>query len=100
MARILILLALAFFLAYLAGKGMARLQSRFREFLKPPTAGRRMHGSELVACANCGVHVPQSRALEAPGGARPALAAARFFCSEDCRRQAQPVPEAVRTTSA
>jgi len=39
----------------------------------------------LVRCEECGVRVPQSRALPAPGGA--------VFCSEACRHRAGAGPE-------
>ncbi len=102
MTRVLILVALAFFVAYLAARGLARLQDSFREALSDPAGDRRKSGSELVACSVCGVHVPRSRALEAPGGggARPGVTASRFYCSEDCRRRAPSVAETMRTKSA
>jgi hypothetical protein len=35
---------------------------------------------EMVRCAACGTHVPNSRALKSAGGG------AAVFCSEECRR--------------
>ncbi len=100
MARFLILMALAFLIAYLAGRGLARLQDRFRELLNNPVSDRQKAASELVACSVCGVHVPQPQALEAPAAARPGITVPRFYCSEDCRRRASSVPDAMRAKSA
>ncbi len=102
MARLVVLAAVVLICAYLVARGWARLKSRLEEVLSESVAGRpRKHGSELVACATCGVHIPQSRALTPPaGGVRPALAAPRSYCSEDCRRRAADPPEVIRVKSA
>lgn len=97
-----IVLALGLTVAYLAARGLARLQDKLRELLTEPAAGQQKHGSMLVACSACGVHLPQSRALESLGGAtrRSSIAASRYYCSENCQRQAQSTPETIRTRSA
>ncbi len=102
MARLLVLLALALILAYLAARGMARLRSRLGELFAEPVAGHRRAGSQLVACSRCGIHIPQSRALAATsaGAGAPRVTAPRFYCSEDCRRAAKPGNEAIRSKSA
>ncbi len=45
-----------------------------------PRRGETKAISELVPCANCGVHVPRERALSGPGHAT--------YCSDACRSQA------------
>ena len=69
----LILLLLLGFLAYLVFKGLRRTASRRQEKAEKPLTPERM-----VACARCGVHLPESEALEGGDGKR--------FCSEEHRR--------------
>lgn len=68
----LILLLLLGFLAYLVFRGVRR-SARRQEQAEKPQAPERM-----VACARCGVHLPESEAIEGDGGRR--------FCSEEHRR--------------
>ena len=97
MARVLVLVALALFVAYLLTEGLTRLRGRLSELLSAGPANdtpaahrgrahRRRAAGELVACAACGVHVPRSRALQ---GSRSMLGdaggGARLYCSEGCR---------------
>jgi len=65
----LLLLIVAVFVVYFVVKGVTRKR---RERAAPPSPGETM-----VPCARCGVNLPRSEALEAPGG---------FFCSEEHRR--------------
>jgi hypothetical protein len=76
---------------------LSALLARLRIALSAPTpearrrsarsaAGTSRSAEHLVRCSACGVRVPQSRALPAPG-ARGATEGAAF-CSEACRRQA------------
>lgn len=73
MSKLILLLFLGF-LAYLIFKGFQRSASRRRadEHAERPHAPERM-----VACARCGVHLPESEAFNGPGGS---------FCSEEHRR--------------
>ena len=72
MSKLILLLVLGF-LAYLVFKGFQRAASRReRSADSPPTSER------MVACARCGVHLPESESLEGDAGGR--------FCSEEHRR--------------
>ena len=71
----LILLLCLGLLAYLAYKGF-RPSSRNNEQVPPQQGPERM-----VACARCGVHLPESEALEGDGGR---------FCSDEHRRLGAP----------
>lgn len=64
----LLLLVIAVAVIYFLVSGFARKRSRPSA---PPLA------ESMVACAQCGVNVPRSEALEGAG---------RFFCSEEHRR--------------
>jgi uncharacterized protein len=69
----LILLLLLGFLAYLVFKGLRRSASLRQEKAEKPQAPERM-----VACARCGVYLPESEAHDGGDGNR--------FCSEEHRR--------------
>jgi uncharacterized protein len=69
----LILLLFLGLLAYLVFKGITRKSER-RQADAPPASPERM-----VACAHCGVYLPESESLERDG---------RSFCSEEHRRLA------------
>ncbi|GIK11293.1 MAG: hypothetical protein BroJett001_33590 [Chloroflexota bacterium] len=71
MSKLILLLFLGF-LAYLVFKGYQRAASRRTGDSSRPKASERM-----VACAHCGVHLPESEALEGNGGR---------FCCEEHRR--------------
>lgn len=71
MSKLILLLFLGL-LAYLVLKGLQRAAARRGEQAKRPQAAERM-----VACARCGVHLPESEAIEGDGGR---------FCSEEHRR--------------
>lgn len=71
MSKLILLLFLGL-LAYLVFKGFQRAASRRNGDADRPKAPERM-----VACARCGVHLPESEALEGDGGR---------FCSEEHRR--------------
>ena len=70
MGKLILLLFLGL-LAYLAYKGF-RPSSRNNEQVPPQQGPERM-----VACARCGVHLPESEAVQTEG---------RHFCSEEHRR--------------
>jgi uncharacterized protein len=70
MSKLILLLFLGL-LAYFFYKGFKR-QSPERESEIPPRDAERM-----VSCARCGVHLPESEALESEG---------RRYCSEEHRR--------------
>lgn len=70
MSKLILLLILGL-LAYLVFKGITRA-SRSNRKDAPPRSPERM-----VVCAQCGVHLPESEALESEG---------RNFCSEEHRR--------------
>lgn len=72
MSKLILLLFLGF-LAYLLFKGLQRAAARRQGKAQPPLAPERM-----VACARCGVHLPESESLEGDAGGR--------FCSEEHRR--------------
>lgn len=96
MVRLLVLAFLFLALAYLAAGGLALVLGRRGDSSKPAAGVRRARsGSELVACAACGVHVPRSRAIEARRGS-PAI----LFCSDICRHRARPAAETLRRRSA
>ncbi len=101
MIRLLILVAVVVFFTYLAARGVARLRDRLEDLLSEPVVSRPKIGSELVACAACGVHVPQTRALTGKddAGNHSGFSAHRFFCSEECQRQGAP-PQSLRVRSA
>ncbi len=69
----LILLLILVFIAYLFYKGFRRAGSARVERGDPaqPVAER------MVACARCGVHLPESESLQSDDG---------YFCSEEHRR--------------
>ncbi|MBI3140270.1 MAG: hypothetical protein HYZ19_00230 [Rhodocyclales bacterium] len=71
----LILLLLLGLLAYLVLKALKRSGER-RDAKRPnqPSAER------MVACARCGVHLPESEAVESAG---------RHYCCEEHRRMAE-----------
>ena len=71
MSKLILLLFLGL-LAYLAFKGLQRSASRRRNGSDPARAPERM-----VTCVRCGVHLPESEAIEGDGGR---------FCSEEHRR--------------
>ena len=68
MGRIILLVVVAL-VAYLVIKALARSRRR-------PDAGHGMP-ERMVSCVRCGVHLPQSEALEEAGN---------FYCSEAHRR--------------
>ncbi len=72
MSKLILLLFLGL-VAYLVFKGITRSAAR-RQGDAPPAAPERM-----VACAHCGVYLPESESLERDG---------RRFCSEEHRRLA------------
>lgn len=74
MGKLILLLFLGL-LAYLAYKGFRR-SSRNNEQVSQQQGPERM-----VACARCGVHLPESEAVQAEG---------RHFCSEEHRRLGAP----------
>ena len=88
MTRLLVLLAVALYITYLAIEGLRRLRGKLNELLADPVP--RPQGDALVACATCGVHVPQQHAREAGGGTgkRSGFSTRRLYCSETCRRRA------------
>ena len=47
----------------------------------PPTPGEPVHKGVMVRDPVCGIHVPQSRALTAPGDDGDTV----YFCSDRCR---------------
>ena len=71
MSKLILLLFLGL-LAYLVFKGFQRNASRPRAGDDAARAPERM-----VACARCGVHLPESESFEGAGGR---------FCSEEHRR--------------
>lgn len=71
MSKLILLLFLGL-LAYLVFKGFQRAASRRRSDAERPMPPERM-----VTCTRCGVHLPESEALEGDGGP---------FCSEEHRR--------------
>ncbi len=71
MSKLILMLFLGL-LAYLVFKGFRRASTRRGEQARRPQAPERM-----VACARCGVHLPESEAIEGEGGR---------FCSEEHRR--------------
>jgi len=71
MSKLILLLFLGL-LAYLAFKGFQRSASRRRNDSDAARVPERM-----VACARCGVHLPESEALKGDG---------ERFCSEEHRR--------------
>ena len=75
MSKLILLLFLGF-LAYLLFKGLQRAAARRQGKAQPPPAPERM-----VACARCGVHLPESEAVQTEG---------RHFCSEEHRRLGAP----------
>jgi uncharacterized protein len=64
----LLLLVIAAAVIYFLLRGLARKRSR--PSAPPPS-------ESMVACAQCGINLPRSEALEGGG---------RFYCSEDHRR--------------
>ncbi len=72
MSKLILLLFLGV-LAFFFFKGFQRAAARRQGKAQRPEAPERM-----VACARCGVHLPESEALEADDGGR--------FCSEEHRR--------------
>jgi len=71
----LILLLFLGLVAYLVFKGITRSASRRRADAPP----RAPEPERMVACAHCGVHLPESESLERNG---------RRYCSEEHRRLA------------
>lgn len=71
MSKLILLLFLGL-VAYLVFKGIKRTAFRRRNDEEKPRAPERM-----VTCARCGVHLPESEAIEGDGGP---------FCSEEHRR--------------
>ena len=71
MSKLILLLVLGF-LAYLVFKGFRRTASRRERGEDSALAAERM-----VACARCGVHLPESEAIEGDG---------LRFCSDEHRR--------------
>lgn len=71
MSKLILLLVLGF-LAYLVFKGFQRTASR-----RERDEGSTRASERMVVCAHCGVHLPESEALEEGG---------RRFCSEEHRR--------------
>jgi uncharacterized protein len=71
MSKLILLLVLGF-LAYLVFKGFQRAAARRKRNEDGSPSSERM-----VACARCGVHLPESEAIEDDG---------RRFCSEEHRR--------------
>lgn len=101
MTRVLVLVAMALFVAYLLAEGLGRLRGRLGELLSamPANGGATGGGAEgersageLVACAACGIHVLRSRALAAAerrhGAALAGAGESRYYCSEVCRSRA------------
>ncbi len=92
----LVLLVVVLCAAYVVSQGLGRLRSKLGELLDVPTQRQQPGEKQLVACATCGVHIPRSRALQAPssigGTADSSRSSPLFYCSESCRRPAQPVP--------
>ncbi|MDR2240250.1 MAG: hypothetical protein LBE33_07405 [Zoogloeaceae bacterium] len=70
MSKLILLLFLGL-LAYLALKGFRRAAPRSGKERQPRSPER------MVACAHCGVHLPESEAIEGEDGQ---------FCSEEHRR--------------
>jgi uncharacterized protein len=73
MSKLILLLFLGF-LAYLVFKGFKRAAAN-RD--GKAQAGKPAESEHMVACARCGMHVPESEAFEGAGGR---------FCSEEHRR--------------
>lgn len=71
MSKLILLLFLGL-LAYIVFKGYQRTASR-----RAGDSGRPKAPERMVACAHCGVHLPESESLEGNGGR---------FCSEEHRR--------------
>lgn len=71
MSKLILLLFLGL-LAYLAFKGLQRSASR-----RDAERGSERAPERMVACARCGVHLPESESLAGEGGR---------FCSEEHRR--------------
>ncbi len=90
MTRFLVVLILLLYAAYLASRGLEHLRQRLSKAGNVSAGERHLGHGELVACANCGVHVPRSRALEARESVGTAVSS-RFYCSEGCRLPARPV---------
>ena len=75
MSKLLLLLFLGF-LAYLVVKGFQRASAR-RERNEGSSKDSSRVPESMVVCARCGVHLPESEAIEDDG---------RRFCSEEHRR--------------
>jgi uncharacterized protein len=75
--KFLILLLVVLAVLWLVGAPARRLRERRDDALrKPPPAPPPLRDS-IVACPQCGLHLPRSEALPGRGG---------FFCSEAHRR--------------
>ena len=73
MPKLILLLFLGFF-AYLVFKGVARAAAKREGKVR---AGQPSAPERMVACARCGVRVPESEGVVGAGGS---------FCSEEHRR--------------
>lgn len=85
MSRWILLIIVALVVSYLIDSQAKRLRRRLDDLRgavrpgSPPTRSAPVHTmGELVACANCGVHVLKQRSLEE---------GSRRFCSEACRQR-------------
>jgi hypothetical protein len=84
MLRLVVLVLLVVVVWMLLAALLERLRQQGRRAAGAAGGGSVGPAEPLVRCATCGVRVPRSRALPAPGGAA--------WCSPACRRQAEAGP--------
>lgn len=68
----LLLVVVVVILVYYVVRGYARSISR-----QEPSGPTRVKGENMLKCAHCGVHLPESEGIQARG---------RFYCSEEHRQ--------------
>ncbi|HLW05179.1 MAG TPA: PP0621 family protein [Azoarcus sp.] len=69
--RVLLILILLVIVYWWARRALDERRRRNKPMRRP------VKGERMLACAHCGLHVPESEALKAEG---------RFYCSEQHRR--------------
>jgi len=85
MTKILILVAAVVVIVWLLKRALGSRSRDGGDGAAPDAAAAAARAGQLVACAHCGVNLPQSEARGesgpplAAGGARPA----RYYCSEE-----------------
>jgi uncharacterized protein len=72
MTRVLVLVIAVLVFFWLLRRALAARKPK-----APPGPRAEAKAPELVACAQCGVHLPRSEALAGPDGA------ARYYCTAD-----------------